>query len=63
MRQMRPNEGDTRNRSGFLVLPMTLTKHTERGQANYKERRWLERAVWQEVQYEGKWVRTRWIDD
>jgi hypothetical protein len=64
MRSKWPKQGETRVRSGFLWLPMTIDRET----------RWLERATWEErVSYYGprgqcnvtsfQWNPDKWIDD
>ena len=51
------NVGDERERSGFLILPITV-KHCDHGvdrsRVTSEETRWLEYATWVEVRREGK---------
>ena len=46
------NNGDTRTKCRFLILPKRI----------YKQWRWLEMATWTEHYYDGWWFPDQWVD-
>ena len=56
MRKSLPASGDIRIKSGFLWFPRTISS------SGRKERRWFERATW-EQKYTGLyWIDQRWVE-